>query len=241
MDPDGAVDLTASPVQVSEREMRVDRLAVDFEHADEQLDRLVRLLVQEVVHAPEVVVAQLGLRGGALLAALAPHRGVPAGRGGDGKKEPQPVEGDHAHHRIRLPSCIPAASGTASGRPHRVADSPVASRHGMDAGPLTVTRPLQDRGAPCASRNVSPIFVARAPRCRGSGPHGPRGAEGRAGTRRSAGGASSRRAGKPGMACPACKRSRDCAAKQVADTTSKRLEGVRPANASRWASAAGNR
>ena len=42
---------------------------------------------------------------------------------------------------------------------------------------------------------MSPIFVARALRCRDSGPHGPRGAEG------------------------------------VADTTSKRLEGVRPASA----------
>ena len=62
------------------------------------------------------------------------------------------------------------------------------------------------------SPEKSPIFVARAPSCRGSGPHGPQDAEG------------------------------------VVDTTSKRLEGVRPATAAtlgarsdRLASAAGNR
>ena len=53
------------------------------------------------------------------------------------------------------------------------------------------------RRADRTSPEKSPIFVARAPRCRGSGPHGLKGAEG------------------------------------VVDTTSKRLEGVRPATASR--------
>ena len=57
------------------------------------------------------------------------------------------------------------------------------------------------QNAPAPSGNISPIFVARAPRCHGSGSHGPRDAEG------------------------------------VADTTSKRLEGVRPATVSRLASA----
>ena len=62
------------------------------------------------------------------------------------------------------------------------------------ASPSRTTRGQSAFGT---SRNISPIFVARAPRCRDSGPHGPRDAEG------------------------------------VADTTSKRLEGVRPASASR--------
>ena len=92
-----------------------------------------------------------------------------------------------------------------------------------------------------ARRHVSPIFVTRAPRWRGSGPHAGRDAEGQAGQRRSAGGTSSRRAGKPGWLAPACKRSRDSVAQQVADTTSKRLERVRTATASRSASAVGNR
>ena len=70
------------------------------------------------------------------------------------------------------------------------------------ASPSRTTRGQSAFGT---SRNISPIFVARVPRCRDSGPHGPRDAEG------------------------------------VADTTSKRLEGVRPASASRLASAAGNR
>ena len=58
---------------------------------------------------------------------------------------------------------------------------------------------------PSSNRHISPMFVARAPRCRCRGPHGPKVAEG------------------------------------VVDTTSKRLEGVRPAMASRLASAAGHR
>ena len=64
----------------------------------------------------------------------------------------------------------------------------------------------------CAGAHVSPMFVARAPRCRDRGPHGPkermRAAEGAADT-------------------GAC-------------TLSKRLEGARPASASRLASAAGH-
>ena len=72
-----------------------------------------------------------------------------------------------------------------------------------------------------------------------------RAAEGRAGRRRSIDGASSRRAGNPRMDCPACKRSRDCGARQVVDTSAfalvKRLEGVRPVTASGSATAAENR
>ena len=58
---------------------------------------------------------------------------------------------------------------------------------------------------------------------------------------RSAGCASSRRAGKPGRACLACKRSRDCVAQQVEVTTSKWLEEVRPLRASGSAFAVGGR
>ena len=60
-------------------------------------------------------------------------------------------------------------------------------------------------GARSAGPQVSPIFVARASRCRDSGAHGLKDAEG------------------------------------VADTTSKRRDGVRPANTSILASAVGNR
>ena len=94
VDTDRAVDFTPPPVQVAEREVSVDCLAVDLEHPDEELDRLVRLLVQQIVDSPEVMVAQLGLSG----CALATHRRVPAGRGRDRQQEPEPIQGHQIHH-----------------------------------------------------------------------------------------------------------------------------------------------
>ena len=68
--PDRAVDLAAPAEQVPEREMRLDRVAVDLGELQEHLDRLVLLLVQEVVEAAEVVRRKLAdARAGRALAA----------------------------------------------------------------------------------------------------------------------------------------------------------------------------
>ena len=90
-----------------------------------------------------------------------------------------------------------------------------------------------------ASVHFSPAIVAGAPRHALKRTHGLGDTEERAGMRRSADGASSRRAGKPGKACPACKRSRDRVALQGVVARLKWLEGVRSFTASVSASAAG--
>ena len=55
---DRAIDLAAAAEQVAERELRLDRVLVDFGDLQEDLDRLVLLLVEQVVQAAEVGVGQ---------------------------------------------------------------------------------------------------------------------------------------------------------------------------------------
>ena len=66
-----------------------------------------------------------------------------------------------------------------------------------------------------------PIREARAQRWLHSQGECESGRAGRAGDRLSAGGTSSRRAGKPLTACPTCKRNTDCVAQQAFDSTSR--------------------
>src|SRR5213596_1144567 len=56
---DRALGLAAAAEQAPEREVQLDRLRVDLDHLDEGLDRLVGLLVQQEVEAPEIRARQL--------------------------------------------------------------------------------------------------------------------------------------------------------------------------------------
>ena len=84
VDRDGAIDLATLAKQVAEREMRLDRLAVDLEHLDEDLDGLVGLLVEQVVDALEVVRGEAARRLAPVAPLLATRR-QPAREGGDGQ------------------------------------------------------------------------------------------------------------------------------------------------------------
>ncbi len=59
---DGAIDLAAATIEISEREMGLDGLAVDLENLDEGLDGLIGLLVEKVVDALEIVRTQIVFR-----------------------------------------------------------------------------------------------------------------------------------------------------------------------------------
>ena len=54
MNTDGAFDFPAAPKQIPECQVGLDRVAVDFEHFHEGIDRLVRLLVQQVVQPAKI-------------------------------------------------------------------------------------------------------------------------------------------------------------------------------------------
>ena len=96
VNPDGAVDFAASPEQVSEGEVRLDGLAVEFQHLDEHFDCLVRLLVQHEVEATEVVRVHQGSAGGG--SACAAPRGPPAGNGGHRQQQGDEHEPAGVHH-----------------------------------------------------------------------------------------------------------------------------------------------
>ena len=51
---DGAVDFAAAAEQVAERDLGFERVLVQLRDVQEQLDRLVRLLVEQVVQAAEI-------------------------------------------------------------------------------------------------------------------------------------------------------------------------------------------
>ena len=55
MDADRALDLAAAAKQMAQREVRLERVVVDLRHLHEQLERLVRLAVQDEIQAADVV------------------------------------------------------------------------------------------------------------------------------------------------------------------------------------------
>src|SRR5690606_11426826 len=55
VDANRTLDLAAAPEQVPEREVRLERVLVDLCHLHEQLERLVRLPVQDEVETADVV------------------------------------------------------------------------------------------------------------------------------------------------------------------------------------------
>ena len=58
MQADGAVHFAAATEQMAQRELRLDRVLVDFGDLQEDFDRLVLLLVEQVVQASEVSIGQ---------------------------------------------------------------------------------------------------------------------------------------------------------------------------------------
>ena len=55
MDANRSLDFAAAPEQVTEREVRLERLVVDFGHLDEQLERFIGLAAQHEVQAANIV------------------------------------------------------------------------------------------------------------------------------------------------------------------------------------------
>ena len=104
MHADRAIDLAAAAEQVAERQMRLDRVAVEFGELQEHLDRLVRLLVQQVIQAAEVARRQLA---DAARGASVRCRG---GRGPAGQR------GDRQQQRDERRKSARAASGVAHRR-----------------------------------------------------------------------------------------------------------------------------
>ena len=58
VDADRALDLAAPPIEAAEREMRLDGLVVDVDHAQEHFERLVRLFVEQEARPLEIVLVQ---------------------------------------------------------------------------------------------------------------------------------------------------------------------------------------
>ena len=54
MHADRAIDLAAATEQIAEREMRLDRVAIELGELQEHFDRLVGLLVEQIVQSAEI-------------------------------------------------------------------------------------------------------------------------------------------------------------------------------------------
>src|SRR5690606_40895940 len=95
---DGAVDLAAATEQVPQRDLGFERVLVQLGNVQEQLDRLVRLFVEQVVEATEVRGGQLADLAVAMpLAAAAADHPAAERRGRQQQDEPDPlVEESHA-------------------------------------------------------------------------------------------------------------------------------------------------
>ena len=98
---DRAVDLAAAAEQMAERDLRLEGFLVELRDVQEQLDRLVRLLVEQVVQAAEIgrrQVADLALA----MQLAAASTDDPAREGGqrEQQEEPKPF-GNECHHGLR--------------------------------------------------------------------------------------------------------------------------------------------
>ena len=104
--------------------------------------------------------------------------------GGDGEgDDDRPKDPEGEAPGVRPLSGLPPEPRTSS--PRMMCETVAVRKWARDSAEFEMAVLLPERAerrrrGPCvaASRNVSPIFVARAPRCRGSGPHAARDAEG---------------------------------------------------------------
>ncbi len=100
----GAIDFATAAEQVAQRDLGLEGFLVQLGDMQEQLDRLVRLLVEQVVQAAEISARQaadLGIAM-ALTAAPADH---PTAQGGKRKEQekPEPL-GQEVHCLSQIPS-----------------------------------------------------------------------------------------------------------------------------------------
>ena len=89
MKPNGAFHFTAPPEQVTERQMRLNRVAISELQKD--LDRLVRLFVKEIVESTKITRAEFA-NPFATRTLAAASRGKPAGHGRDWQQQPKQVQ-----------------------------------------------------------------------------------------------------------------------------------------------------
>ena len=108
---DSTIDLAAAAEQVAERQMRFDCVAVELGELEEHLDRLVRLLVQQVVQSAKVTRRQLADAGAARALAVAPADD-PAGQGSDRQQHGQ--HDDEDRRRWNHCACSGAAGASAT-------------------------------------------------------------------------------------------------------------------------------
>ncbi|KAG0942963.1 hypothetical protein G6F31_014790 [Rhizopus arrhizus] len=96
---DGAVDFAAAAEQVAQRDLGLEGFLVQLGDMQEQLDGLVRLLVEQVVQAPEIGARQAADLAVTVTLPAAPTD-YPAGqrRQGNEQEEPEPL-GDEIHLR----------------------------------------------------------------------------------------------------------------------------------------------
>ena len=80
MDTDRSLHLTPTAEQIAQRKMGFDRVAVDLQHLDKGIDRLVWLLVQQMIESAKIDRAGLAHALLLLLARAASRRQPTGGR-----------------------------------------------------------------------------------------------------------------------------------------------------------------
>ena len=107
MNPDRAIHLAAAAVEIAQREMGLDRFAVDLQQLDEYFDRLVGLLVEKVVDPLEIAGSEL-LAGIPVAITKAAPSDVPPRGGRQRKEQPQQI---HTGHVRELPALMTPYAG----------------------------------------------------------------------------------------------------------------------------------
>ena len=98
MDADGPVHLAPPAEEPPQGQLHLRRLAVHFRQLDEDIDGLVRLIVEQVVEAAKIG----GIGGPAAARALgAARRGPPARGGGEGQEQQEPFAHNGGAHLFR--------------------------------------------------------------------------------------------------------------------------------------------
>src|SRR5690606_10322327 len=114
-----AVDFTAPPEQVAQRDLGLEGVLVELGDVQEQLDGLVRLLAEQVVQAAEIGGGEFAdLAVAVALAATTADDPAAQGRDREQQEKPEPF-GDEGHVNVH-PWCggpAPAGAGAAAAPP----------------------------------------------------------------------------------------------------------------------------